>query len=88
MVEAKKKSGGYITAERKIAEENYRSKGAKMVKDAFREYNPKGDGPYALVPKFETVRDRNGIIIEGQYKFVDVDFLPVNQKTLTLQLGK
>ena len=88
LVEAKKKSGGYITAERRIAESNYRSKGAKMVTDAFREYNPKGNGAYAMVPKFETVKDKNGIIIEGKYNYVGVDFLPVNPKTLTLQLGK
>ena len=88
LVDAKKKSGGYITAERRIAEENYRRKGALMVKQEFGKYNPKGDGVYALVPKFETVKDKNGIISEGKYNFVDIDFMPVNPKMLTLQLGK
>ena len=88
LVEAKRKSGGYITAERKMAEDDYRCKNSYMVRKAFRNFNPNGDGPYALVPKFETVRDRNGIRIDGKYKYTGAEFRRVNPKTLTLQLDK
>lgn len=85
--EAVIESGGYSTAELKIAKDNYYNQGKNIVQKAFSNYHPYGREPHAMVVSYEPVRKKNGEIKD--YKLVNVEFKPVEDaKSPTIKLDK
>lgn len=81
------KSGGYSTAELKIAKDNYYTKGKNLVQRAFVNYHPAGKEPHAMIVSYEPIRKKNGEIKD--YKLVNVEFRQIeNPKDPILMLDK
>lgn len=84
---AVKDSQGYLTADLKIAKDNYYNKGKMLVQNAFRNFRPFNLKNQGLFITYEPVRNTKGVIKD--YKLINAEFKSVSDsKNPVIKLDK